>query len=178
MKKLALISALSLMAITQVNAADGTLIIDGEVVGQSCKIINPTGDTLTVTMNKVGVASLKAAGDTAIRTAFQIVLQDCPAGKVATYFEPDENMADGTDGRLKNIATTGAAKNVDVQLLGNNFKAINLLQLTNGAQTNSQWVDVNSTGGATLSYWTQYYATGVAEAGKVHSKIKYTIVYQ
>ena len=73
------------------------------------------------------ISNLKNAGDVAGRTPFQINLTNCAAaGKVATYFEPGATI-DFNTGRLLNQATSGAATNVNIQLLGSNNAVIPVL---------------------------------------------------
>ncbi|MEG0407094.1 MAG: type 1 fimbrial protein, partial [Acinetobacter sp.] len=98
-------------------------------------------------------------------------------GKVATYFEPGATV-DFSNGRLNN-QTVGGANNVKVQLLGSNNQFIPVLATgSNGAQTNSQWVDVVDNGSADLNYYAEYYATGASTAGRVSTSVQYTIIYQ
>lgn len=85
---------------------------------------------------------------------------------------------DFNTGRLLNQDATGA-KNVNVQLLGSNNQVIPVLAAgANGAQANSQWVDVAAAGSADLNYYAEYYATGASTAGKVNTSVQYTIIYQ
>ncbi|WP_289345032.1 fimbrial protein [Acinetobacter baumannii] len=160
MKKLALIAALSVVGIANAQAADGTITINGLVTDKTCDIVTPAGKDFTVTLPTVSKQTLAVAGDVAGRTPFQIKLANCSEGKVATYFEP-------------------GAKNVNVQLLGSNNNFIPVLAAgANGAQANSQWVDVAAAGSADLNYYAEYYATGASTAGKVNTSVQYTIIYQ
>lgn len=174
MKKIALIAALSVVGIANVQAADGTITINGLVTDKTCNIVTPAGKDFTVTLPTVSRQTLANAGDVAGRTPFQINLEDCSAGKVATYFEPGATV-DFNTGRLINQAAAGA-QNVDVQLLGDNNQVIPVL--ATGAQANSQWVDVVEGGSADLNYYAEYYATGASTAGEVTTSVQYTIIYQ
>ncbi|MDC3810595.1 type 1 fimbrial protein [Acinetobacter baumannii] len=177
MKKLALIAALSVVGIANAQAADGTITNNGLVTDKTCNIATPAGKDFTVTLPTVSKQTLAAAGNVAGRTPFQIKLDKCSEGKVATYFEPGATV-DFNTGRLINTDATGA-KNVNVQLLGSNNNFIPVLAAgTNGAQANSQWVDVSATGTADLNYYAEYYATGASTAGKVTTSVQYTIIYQ
>ncbi|MFW1920540.1 fimbrial protein [Acinetobacter geminorum] len=176
MKKLALIAALSVVGIANAQAADGTITINGLVTDKTCDIITPAGKDFTVTLPTVSKQTLAAAGDVAGRTPFQINLANCSEGKVATYFEPGATV-DFNSGRL--INDKGDAKNVQVQLLGSNNNFIPVLAVGgNGAQANSQWVDVAEGKGADLNYYAEYYATGASTAGTVSTSVQYTIIYQ
>ncbi|AJB48246.1 MULTISPECIES: fimbrial protein [Acinetobacter] len=177
MKKLALIAALSVVGIANAQAADGTITINGLVTDKTCDIVTPAGKDFTVTLPTVSKQTLAAAGNVAGRTPFQIKLANCSEGKVATYFEPGATV-DFNTGRLLNQDATGA-KNVNVQLLGSNNQVIPVLAAgANGAQANSQWVDVAKAGSADLNYYAEYYATGASTAGKVNTSVQYTIIYQ
>ncbi|EPK5117244.1 fimbrial protein [Acinetobacter baumannii] len=158
-------------------AADGTITINGLVTDKTCDIVTPAGKDFTVTLPTVSKQTLAAAGNVAGRTPFQIKLANCSEGKVATYFEPGATV-DFNTGRLLNQDATGA-KNVNVQLLGSNNQVIPVLAAgANGAQANSQWVDVAKAGSADLNYYAEYYATGASTAGKVNTSVQYTIIYQ
>ncbi|EMN9113972.1 type 1 fimbrial protein [Acinetobacter baumannii] len=177
MKKLALIAALSVVGIANAQAADGTITINGLVTDKTCDIVTPAGKDFTVTLPTVSKQTLAAAGNVAGRTPFQIKLANCSEGKVATYFEPGATV-DFNTGRLLNQDATGA-KNVNVQLLGSNNQVIPVPAAgANGAQANSQWVDVAKAGSADLNYYAEYYATGASTAGKVNTSVQYTIIYQ
>lgn len=179
MKKIALIAALSVVGIANVQAADGTITINGFVTDKTCNIVTPAGKDFTVTLPTVSRQTLAKAGDVAGRTPFQIKLEDCSAGKVATYFEPGATV-DFNTGRLINQAAAGdSAQNVDVRLLGDNNQFIPVLAAgATGAQANSQWVDVVEGGSADLNYYAEYYATGASTAGEVTTSVQYTIIYQ
>lgn len=177
MKKIALFSAVLLATIAQANAADGTITINGLVTDKTCDIVTPQGKNFTVTLPTVSKQTLATAGEVAGRTPFTINLSDCSEGKVATYFEPGATV-DFNTGRLNNQDANGA-KNVQVQLLGSNNQPILVQQAgANGAQTNSQWVDVVDGGTAALDYYAEYYATGASTAGPVTTSVQYTIIYQ
>lgn len=178
MKRFIFMAVVSLLNITNTQAADGTITINGLVTDNTCTI--DTGDkNLTINLPTVSSQTLKNAGDVAGRTPFQINLTNCAsAGKVATYFEPGATV-DFNTGRLLNQATSGGATNVNIQLLGSNNAVIPVLATgTNTAQTNSQWVNVSAGGDADLNYYAEYYATGASTAGTVTSQVKYTIIYQ
>lgn len=177
MKKITFVFAATFLAIGAVHAADGTITINGLVTDKTCNIVTPQGKNFTVTLPTVSKQTLAKSGDIAGRTPFTINLANCSEGKVATYFEPGATV-DFTTGRLKNQDAAGA-KNVQVQLLGANNQFLPVLSANkNGAQTNSQWVDVAAAGSADLNYYAEYYATDASTAGKVTTSVQYTIIYQ
>ena len=177
MKKIAFIITTTIAAISGAHAADGTITINGLVTDKTCEIVTPQGKDFTVTLPTVSMQTLAKAGDVAGRTPFTINLANCSEGKVATYFEPGATV-DFTSGRLNNQDAAGA-KNVQVQLLGSNNLFVPVLAASaNGAQTNSQWVDVAAGGSADLNYYAEYFATDASTAGKVTTSVQYTIIYQ
>lgn len=177
MKKISLAILATVASIGAVHAADGTITINGLVTDKTCDIVTPAGKDFTVTLPTVSKSTLASAGDVAGRTPFQINLSNCSEGKVATYFEPGSTV-DFNTGRLKNQDSSGA-KNVDLQLLGDNNQVIPIKATSaNQAQDNSQWVSVATGASADMNYYAEYYATGASTAGKVTSSVKYTIIYQ
>lgn len=178
--KIAIVALASGLAITgtQAWATDGTITFKGLVTDKTCDIVTPGGADFTVTLPTVSTQTLGTAGATAGLTPFSINLENCSDGSVATYFEPGPTV-DFASGRLNNQASiTDAAKNVQIQLLGDNNQVIPVLAAgANGAQTNSQWVAVNN-GVADLNYYAEYFATAAAEAGDVTTSVQYTIIYQ
>lgn len=159
------------------HAVDGTITFNGEVTDKTCTIVTPQGTDFTVTLPTVSSSTLAAAGQVAGRTPFSINLSDCNPGQVATYFEPGATVDLGT-GRLNNVATTAAATQVQLQLLGDNNVFLPVVSAGAGsAQANSQWVTVNAGGSADLNYFVEYYATGPSTPGEVTSSVKYTVIY-
>lgn len=153
---------------------DGTITINGLVVANSCVInANGTGSSnATVTLPTVYTGALGAAGVTAGKTAFSIAVTGCDTNlkNVSAYWS-GANIVTG-DGNLKNTAATN---NVEVQLLNADSSTINLGGVQ-GSQS-SQTVTLSS-GGATLNYYAQYYATAAATPGTVNTSVDFTLVYQ
>ncbi|MDQ8952751.1 fimbrial protein [Acinetobacter rudis] len=177
MKKIALIATVTLAAMSNLYAADGTITINGLVTDKTCDIVTPAGKDFTVSLPTVSKTTLGAAGNVAGRTPFQINLANCSEGKVATYFEPGVNV-DFNTGRLLNTEAAGA-KHVNVQLLGSNNLFIPVVAKgASGAQDNSQWIAVADGAGADLNYYAEYYATAPATAGFVKTSVQYSIIYQ
>lgn len=177
MNKIILASSLLVLGVSSAFAADGTITINGLVTDKTCDIVTPQGKDFTVTLPTVSRQTLAQAGDVAGRTPFTINLANCSEGKVATYFEPGATV-DFNTGRLNNQDASGA-QNVKVQLLGSNNQFLPILAAgANGAQANSQWVDVADGGSADLNYYAEYYATNASTAGRVSTSVQYTIIYQ
>ncbi|WP_027014959.1 fimbrial protein [Comamonas composti] len=160
-------------------AADGTITFNGQVTAQTCTINgNGSGSKdFTVTLPTVSTSALAAAGATAGRTAFNIALTNCtPAsGSVHTFFEPGPTV-NLTTGQLRVAAGANSATNVEIGLLNDDFSAIKAGAAD--ASQNSKPANISATGTATLPYFAQYVATGVAGAGAANSSVQYTLVYQ
>ncbi|MCC3345098.1 fimbrial protein [Psychrobacter sanguinis] len=171
MKKIILATSAIILGSAAAHASEGQINITGQITDRTCKVDNKTTQDYSVVLPTVSTSSLAAAGQTAGRTPFTINLTDCSEGKVATYFEPGSTV-DYDSGRLKNV--NGSAKNVQVQLLGDNNQVIQVLA---GPQENSQEVSVAAGGSAALNYYAEYYAQAQTTAGTVDTSVKYTIIY-
>jgi major type 1 subunit fimbrin (pilin) len=158
-------------------AADGTLTFNGQVVASTCSINagGSGGANTTVTLPTVQASALTTAGQVAGSSQpINIVLSGatCTNGDVyAINFEPSAATVDYTTGALLNTAT-GGATNVQVQLMDNQFNALNAA--TNAGSQNEQVTIAGNTG--TLTYYAQYLATGAATAGAVDASVEYSIV--
>lgn len=170
MKKIILATSAIILGSAAAHATDGKISITGTITDRTCTV-DSKSKNLAVTLPTVSAVSL-APGQTAGRTPFTINLTNCAQGKVATFFEPGSTVDYGS-GRLNNV--NGDAKNVQVQLLGENNEFIPVLS---GPQANSQEVNVATAGGsAALNYYAEYYAKAQATAGSVDTSVQYTIVY-
>ena len=175
--RLALISALALLPMIS-HAADGEIKITGTIVTNTCEITTgtPVG-THIVVLPTVSANALTAAGTTAGRTPIAINLTNCTpnSGKVSLYFEPGSGT-DMSTGKLKNKepSASGGAENVQVGLLNADFSPIALDKPQ--AFQNSQLVDITS-GGATLTYFAEYYSLGGVTAGAVKADTFFTLTY-
>jgi major type 1 subunit fimbrin (pilin) len=156
------------------HAADGTITFTGTIVSQTCTINgNGSGSKdFAVALPTVSASALNGAGQKAGRTPFNIQLTACSGtGNVHAYFEPGATTDAGT-GNLK--LNAGGADMVQIGLLNDDFSPI-VMGAADVAQ-NSHAVSVAS-GTATLPYFAEYVATGVATAGAANSSVMYTLVY-
>lgn len=177
------IGTVILMSSVAAHAADGQVSFNGEVIENSCQVVQKNK---VVTLPTVQRSALDAAGATAGVVPFTIDLTGCTAGSnVSVYFEKDSVVS--SDGRLlNNVDTSGgdtAAGNVEVELMNNNFGFINLATQpainTDGTVSGSA-VPVStadSSGDASLPFYARYYATGASTAGKVNTYVNFTVVY-
>ena len=161
------------------SSPDGAITVNGQVLAQSCKVDgNAAGisDAKTVTLPDEWQSALAASGNVAGATSFSIVITGCDSAlsKVQTYFSG--GTVDATTHNLQNTTGAGYATNVEVQLLdGQNSNAVINLNNSNTAQTATTNL---TSGGATLNYQAQYYATGAATAGSVKTTTNFTMIYQ
>lgn len=156
------------------SAVDGTINITGTINTSTCQVNGAASPaTIAVSLPTVSTTSLNAAAAVAGRTPFSIVLSNCGSTltKATTFFEPGPTV--NTDGNLKN--SSGTATGVEVQLLNSNFSTINLAGAS-GAQNVTQ--ATLASGGATINYYAQYYATAAAAAGSVSTSVQFTMLYQ
>lgn len=171
---LTLISALLLAGTTQAAQVNFT----GKVTSQTCQFSNLEGDSLDVALPDVSQGLLTAAGQVAGKKTFDIKLSGCTTND-NVYIDFGTANADSTfAGTLKNTAgATGAAKNVNIQLLkvaGPTETTVDLL-----AQTPSDIKTVSADQSEyVFNYAAQYYATGASKAGLVASNATITIKYQ
>ncbi len=154
----------------------GVLTINGELVATTCTVSGEgQGNNFAVTLPKVSVNALSAAGSTAGTTGFTIALSACDpkSGKVRTYWERGANTL--ANGNLKN---TGAASNVEVSLINNNvtWGKMDVSKLDDAQ--NSQAVSIGTDGTAQLKYAAQYVSPdGGATAGTVTTSVTYSMIY-
>lgn len=83
-------------------AADGKVTFNGEVIENTCTVVNKDK---TVTLPTVQRSALSSAGETAGVVPFTIDLTSCtPGADVSVYFEKDQYVS--TEGRLKTLCLT------------------------------------------------------------------------
>jgi len=164
-------------------AADGTITINGTITDSTCSINGAASGTAadsTVTLPSVPAGALSSTGATAGTSNpsdIRFSLTGCTgsATKAVARFENGPTVDQAT-GNLVNQAGTGAAGNVQVQLLNSQRQPINITTNANNDAATSG-VDITS-GNADLTYFGRYYATGAATAGAVSTSVQYTMDYQ
>lgn len=154
-------------------AADGIITFTGEVKDQTCTI-STENKNKAITLPTVGTTALNQPGATAGLTPVTLTFTDCPVGTIGTYFEGGA-FADSNTGNLKNSTESGYASNVQIRLLKNDFSVITIGGSNNPIGSITTTADKKD---AELSFFAQYYATGLATAGNVSSSVQYTITYQ
>lgn len=170
---LTLISALMIVGTTHAAQVNFT----GKVTSQTCKFSNLEGDTLNVALPDVSQGVLTTAGQVAGKQAFQIKLSGCTTND-NVYIDFGTDNADSVNaGTLKNTAISGAAQNVNLQLLKLNGSTENTVDLFNQTSDDKQLVKADQSE-YIFNYAAQYYATGASKAGLVASNATITIKYQ
>lgn len=174
----ALMAAVMGLAAGGAFASDGTINFNGALTATTCTI-NGNGTSsknFTVTLPTVSTSNLKALGDTAGSTSYNIALTNCApvtsTSKASVFYEAGTTV-DPADGRL--MVATGGAQNVKLELLNQDASTIKA-GYSRDLQ-NSKPADISS-GAATLNYMVRYYATGATSAGAANSSVVYSIDYQ
>ncbi len=168
-------------------ANSGKVDFEGAITAVTCTVhVNGALKDGLVRLPTVSSSLLDASGKTTGRTFIKFELSGCTplaSGSHAKVFFTAGSTIN-TDGRLDNTETTGAATNVNLQILDTYQQPIDLTSdATNqskappaGATPNSP-ADI-STGKATMLYAVQYYATGTSTPGSVKSSVGYEINYE
>lgn len=185
-------SALSLVGYAHAGNS-GTIKFDGEVVDATCDVVvdDGAGTVTTVNLPPVSKASLNATNSVAGKTQFLLKASNCQnfggAGqptKVAAYFKPDATNVDTATGLLNNIATTGKANNVQLELIdGSNNNTIKAgFASQTGTSGTNEFVPISGAtpnGQIDLPYFVQYKSVaGGATAGDVKGEVAFDLVYQ
>lgn len=152
-------------------AYDTTLFLSGLVLPSTCTV----SGTQTVTLPNVSTSSgtLGSSGMASNPVAWSIQVTGCSGASYATtYFEPGTGV--NANGRLRNLAASSPAGNVDLQILTHTGSVINL-----AAAEGSQGVPATALAGGAgdASFLVRYYATGAATAGAFISNVTFTLTY-
>ncbi|MBK0122585.1 type 1 fimbrial protein [Pantoea sp. S61] len=156
-------------------ASDNTINFQGEVSDETCSIsVNGNAASPVVLMPTVSKSDLSASGNVAGQTAFTVGLTGCTANsasstKISTVFVGNNVTANG------NLANTGTAQNVEVQLVDSKDAVINL---TGGYTGDGDLTLAADETESSATYNAQYYANGVAAAGTVAASLQYAVTYQ
>ncbi|WP_454767052.1 fimbrial protein [Cupriavidus campinensis] len=155
-------------------ASQGQVTFNGELTNDTCAI-KAGDDNKVITLGKIPTNALTASGRTAGSQMFTIGVDNCPTGTTTVTAHWETTNMNPDTGNARNQATgTGAATNVDVQLLDRDG--------TTPLRLGSRGVAVavsgtGTTRGATLNYGGQYYATGATTAGTVTAVARFTLAY-
>ena len=170
---LSLVITGALFSASAVAASDNTINFQGEVADETCSIsVNGNAASPVVLMPTVSKADLAASGDVAGQTAFTVGLTGCTgnsAKKISTVFVGNNVTAN------VNLANTGTAQNVEVQLVDSKDAVINL---TGGYTGDGDLTLAADETESSATYNAQYYANGVAAAGTVAASLQYAVTYQ
>ncbi|GLZ86026.1 ferrous iron transporter B [Metapseudomonas resinovorans] len=153
----------------------GVINISGKVTETSC-VLDSSVTNLAVKLPSVDKDLLKNAQSSSGRTGFVMKVTGCADGvKVSAAFVPDHNVDEY--GNLRSISS-GAARNVQVQLLDGSQTAININ--TDDATTQlARAVTVKGSTPVNLQYYAQYYSlAGDAGAGDVNVTANYQLTYE
>jgi P pilus assembly protein, pilin FimA len=110
---LATVTALSSSSVI---AADGQVNFTGEIIEQSCKVVNNPSNPLNVNLGKVAKAAFTGAGSTAAATKFTLQLTDCPDTVKTAAVKFDGTAVKGDTKVLALTEGSGVATGVGIQL--------------------------------------------------------------
>ena len=167
-------------------AADGTIIMSGELVAGTCKIGGVALDgtvhsVLNFDLGKLPVSTFSTAGiagpTVTNATSGQVVLTSCPVSSPVTLVvnagTGGLSTVDLTNNGFKNTATTGAATNVISQIIDlSSNNVVNVAQSTGISKT------TDATGTVTFNIGSRFYSTGVATAGTFSANGVFNFIYQ
>ncbi|MCP1618429.1 major type 1 subunit fimbrin (pilin) [Pseudomonas sp. SLBN-26] len=165
------LSASSLSAYAYSDADGAEIHFTGKILEKTCTVaVNgvPTPGAATVTLPDTQAALLRIAGQTAGDTPFVISLKDCKTNASSADVLFTSAYLDGD--QLSNIASTGAATNVALELTDNNGTPVDLSgQIPTIMSLNA--------GQGSATYKVRYYAKDVVEPGAVEATALYVIGY-
>lgn len=170
-KKIALSGCGCLLIWAGMAQADrGQISFQGQVRASTCEINGGDGN-LQVTLPEVDASGLNRAGRVAGESEFVLVARNCPPGTelISVFFEGETI---NTAGRL--VGDPGGAQNVELQVANDRRTVMNLAQ-PRGAQGSTQALYFQDE--AILTFFVEYYATGVATPGPVTSRVRYSLDY-
>lgn len=170
MKKLAILTTfVSVFAMQNAFAADGTVSFNGKITATACKI---NSSSTNVSMGTISTSAFgTSAGITAAAKAFNIVLTECPSGSNYINVRFDGTPDAANPSILALTPGTGVASNVGIALFESNGETLIPLN-TNSAQKSI------TSGTNTLPYVAKYMSTAASvTAGSADSTASFTIVY-
>ncbi|AMG90902.2 fimbrial subunit protein [Bordetella bronchiseptica RB50] len=181
-------------------ANDGTIVITGNIVDNTCEVVDPPqpNHIKVVHLPKISTSALKKTGDTAGATPFSIKLQNCPeslGNGVKLYFEPgpttDYSTRDLTAYKLAYTANSTTNSNIvagqvaeGVQIRIANLDGTQIPMGENAAGQNARGFDpvAQASGGkksVTLSYLASYVrkSSGDVDSGSITTYVGFSVVY-
>jgi len=159
-------------------AVDGTIDFTGEITANTCTVQidnNSTGSGI-VTLPTISASAMPTPNSVVGTTAFNIMLSNCSIATdttVSAYFEPGAYTT--ATGRLAQSHPSGA-DNVEIQLLNSEQNIINTMGEAGNQNDTAVAMNTGETS-ATLTYYAQYFSTGVVTPGPVTSQVSYSIIY-
>lgn len=177
-RKVIALALMSVATVGSVQASDGTINFEGELVAQTCTVtIDGGASPQTKNLPKVSTSLLTAAGQTAGATSFLIGLSGCQqtSTSVTAFYEAGSTV-DPVTGRMRNTDANGAT-NVELQLLDGGTRAPIQIGSDTQIDDNTRYT-IDASGAVTMPYAVEYYATGTTTAGPVTSQVTFAIDYR
>ncbi|MGV0961335.1 MAG: fimbrial protein [Limnohabitans sp.] len=171
-----------LMVAGAVQASDGSVWVNGNVLADTCTITQTGGANSTISLPTLPASQFATAGNKGGDTLFAIELSECTAYtagndyQMLVWFEAGATV-DPVTGNLKNTATgSTAATNVELEITD----VAKSLKLKPGDLVNMNSTSrfyTTDTASGIFNYKVNYISTGLATAGAVTSQVTYSIRY-
>lgn len=174
MKKISFLNALAVITFITSNvayAADGTINFTGNILDTACTV-NTSTSTQTVNLGDIARSTFSSAGSVASPTAFNIILENCPASvnSASVRFGGTTNPDNSS---LLSLSSGQTATGVGVAL----FEGDGSTQIP--LSTPSNQIVLDPAAANTLKFVAKYMATSnTVTAGSANATTDFTITYQ
>ena len=167
-KSLLTVALFSSFAFTAANAADGTIIINGEIIAAGCEVTT-TDQEQTISLGTVAESSFGAVGSTSSSASFRISMENCPSALRNARVVFDGNR-DTSDSSL--LQVDGGAAGVGIAV----FDARDDSRVPLGVASNSAVMTEEK---ATLNFNARYQKTAATiTPGQANGVLRFTVQYQ
>lgn len=186
MKKFSYFVVSVAVALTQLaHAGDGQITVTGTVVSSTCKIngITQNGTTvsnMSISLGTVPAANFAEAGKVgnvvtgATTQGFNVALTGCPIASTVSLVLDGSGSVDTATRSFKNTATTGAATNMNAQILNAEAGASTVLFPSSGTGITKT---TDASGNANFLLGARFLSTGTATAGSFSTVAGFSVVY-
>jgi major type 1 subunit fimbrin (pilin) len=186
MKKFSSIFVFAALAMTQLaHAGDGQITVTGTVVSSTCKIngVQQNGSTvsnMSISLGTVAAANFAEAGKVggvvtgATTQGFNVALTGCPIASTVSLVLDGTGSIDVASRSFRNTATTGAAMNMNAQIV-NAEAGVNTVLFPSSGSGISKTTDAS--GNANFLLGARFLSTGTATAGSFSTVAGFSVVY-
>ena len=159
------------------HAADGSIIVTGNIVSPTCSASGDGagGEDFTVSLPNITTAQLPTPGSTSVSAPYVIRINGsattCPDGtRVAIFYDPASPQIDAATGNLR-LASGSTAAGVQIQVLNEANTVLDLRRSTQSA------IATVIGGSASIGFATRYVAMTAVRAGSATTSVLYTLAY-